>query len=225
MAITSYPDEPPPMLENFRKHWPIPITGINDAELLEKSPILRDFREKFDQPVFHGKYGDKYDYNHDAMRFAWKVFAITTYAGDADVIFWVDSDIHTHADVPNEFVNSILPYNCYTAAFHRSNMHPECGFVAYRKSDKCHTNVMRTWERLYETGAIFMFPQWHDCTAYSAVTHDTKTHNLTEVDCMHPMINSKFGKYIDHRKGNRKENGSTSADLVIPRGEEYWTGR
>jgi hypothetical protein len=225
-AITTFPDEPPEMVENFRKHWPIPLYTVNDEELLEKSEILREFHRRCLFPAMTGYVGGRYNYNYDAIRFAWKVFAITTFDEDVDVLFWVDADTHTHADVPMEFVESILPDDCYTAAFNRSNMYTECGFVAYRVSGNVHKLFTRAWETLYQSGDIFALPQWHDCAGYDALCASLSgTHNLSEHDCMHPIINSRFGAYIDHRKGGRKDGGSTSADLVVPREEEYWKGR
>jgi len=169
------------------------------------------------------------DYKMDAIRFCYKICAKTHLMLDCDYdyVFWVDADTYTHADVPMEFVESILPDDCYTAYFGRSNMHSECGFVAYRVNCPEHKMFMNAWESLYRTGALFALPQWHDCAGYDYLreTLGVPSRNLTEVDCMHPIINSEFGKYVDHKKGARKESGSVLSDLHVGREEEYWTRR
>ena len=39
----------------------------------------------------------------------------------------------------------------------------------------------------------------------------------------HPLINTEWGAYLDHLKGNRKDSGrSKSKDLVVNRTEGYW---
>jgi hypothetical protein len=40
----------------------------------------------------------------------------------------------------------------------------------------------------------------------------------------HPLINSVLGKWMDHMKGVRKEEGrSRTKDLMVNRTEGYWT--
>jgi len=39
----------------------------------------------------------------------------------------------------------------------------------------------------------------------------------------HPLINTAWGAYLDHLKGNRKNTGrSNHKDLIRPRNERYW---
>jgi hypothetical protein len=39
----------------------------------------------------------------------------------------------------------------------------------------------------------------------------------------HPLINSAWGAYLDHLKGDRKDIGrSKSKDLLVARKEKYW---
>jgi hypothetical protein len=42
----------------------------------------------------------------------------------------------------------------------------------------------------------------------------------------HPLINTVLGKWIDHMKGDRKNQGkSLTKDLMVNRKEEYWRTR
>ena len=41
---------------------------------------------------------------------------------------------------------------------------------------------------------------------------------------MHPFVNGPLGRYMDHLKGGRKDEGrSSDKDLVVARTEAYWT--
>jgi hypothetical protein len=42
----------------------------------------------------------------------------------------------------------------------------------------------------------------------------------------HPLINGPLGKWMDHMKGGRKEQGkSKTSDLMVNRTENYWAGK
>ena len=42
----------------------------------------------------------------------------------------------------------------------------------------------------------------------------------------HPLINTKLGKWIDHMKGVRKDEGSSRAkDIMVNRTEDYWRNK
>jgi hypothetical protein len=39
----------------------------------------------------------------------------------------------------------------------------------------------------------------------------------------HPLINTELGKYMDHMKGDRKNDGrSNPTDIMVNRTETYW---
>ena len=70
--------------------------------------------------------------------------------------------------------------------------------------------------------------EWHDSFVFDAVR---KRHSLRELNWTahlqmgegHPLINSEWGAYIDHLKGERKGLGrSRSSDLKVRRNESYW---
>jgi hypothetical protein len=78
-----------------------------------------------------------------------------------------------------------------------------------------------------ETG-IFRLVEWHDSFVFDAVRnnhklnqHDWSSHLITGEG--HPLINSEWGAYLDHLKGDRKTLGkSKTKDLKIQRSESYW---
>jgi hypothetical protein len=89
---------------------------------------------------------------------------------------------------------------------------------------------LREFQRMYDDAdnGIFTLSEWHDSFVFDAVR---KNHNLRELDWSghlitgegHPLINSEWGAYLDHLKGDRKDLGrSKSNDLKIKRTEAYW---
>lgn len=202
------------MQESWAAHWPIELTLIREGRLLELSRGLREFRARAGLPVFAGCINGEYHYRMDALRFAWKVFAILDGGVQADVLFWVDADTVTTKDVPMSFVEGLLPDDCYTACLRRSHMYTEGGFVAYRRTHKAHEPFMAAWRYLYDTGSLFLLPEWHDCYTYDQVrlameaADLVKTHNLTPpeaMDDLHPFDRSPLAEYMTHHKGPERK--------------------
>ena len=171
----------------------------------------------------------------DAVRFAHKVFALTHCALEieGDVLFWLDADTVTFADVPMALLDQVLPENVYTSFLGRPHTYPECGFVGYSLTHPHHREFMEFWRQLYLDDSLFELPEWHDSFVYDMVRKtfedklsDFKSYNIAENDTPsdHPFINSVLGGYMDHLKGDdRKQMGkSPEDDLMIKRDEEYW---
>jgi hypothetical protein len=78
-----------------------------------------------------------------------------------------------------------------------------------------------------ETG-IFKLREWHDSFVFDAVRNQMKLRELNWSYGLikgegHPLINSEWGKYLDHLKGERKLLGrSKLTDLKVKRIESYW---
>ena len=87
------------------------------------------------------------------------------------------------------------------------------------------------FQRMYdqaETG-IFQLEEWHDSFVFDAVRKKMpflKQFNWSEGIVKgegHPLINSEWGAYLDHLKGDRKDLGrSKDKDLKVKRTEDYW---
>jgi hypothetical protein len=146
-------------------------------------------------------------------------------------LFWLDADTLTFADVPRDFLESCLPDECFTSCLLREEMHSECGFVGYRLDHPASRNFFDAFEGWYTTGRLFALPEWHDSYVFDTVRRSFErngsiwTHNLsgTLTRAAHPFVNSELGRFMDHLKGPRKEQGvSRGSDLVIERSESYW---
>ena len=77
---------------------------------------------------------------------------------------------------------------------------------------------------------IFRLKEWHDSFVFDDVkgrtVSITKQLNWSEGLVQgegHPLINSEWGAFLDHLKGQRKQQGrSKNKDLKVVRNEDYW---
>tara|TARA_B100000315_G_scaffold231608_1_gene243068 strand:+ start:520 stop:1317 length:798 start_codon:yes stop_codon:yes gene_type:complete len=239
-------------LAAFDQHWPAEVTlyayhegkrpdfqssRITYLDLEASCPDLVAFkaRHRHDAKTQGTLEDGDYGYRMDAVRFAHKIFALTHcgLAIVADVLFWLDADTITFADVPLSVLDQVLPEGVYTSYLGRPHTYSECGFVGYALSHPHHREFMEFWRQLYLDDSLFELPEWHDSFVYDVIRKtfedklaDFKTHNIAANDppSDHPFINSVLGQYMDHLKGDsRKEAGkSFEDDLMQKRDEEYW---
>jgi hypothetical protein len=92
-------------------------------------------------------------------------------------------------------------------------------------------NFLQEFQRYYDDAenGIFTLDEWHDSYVFDAVKGRI---GMAELDWSaglikgegHPLINTAWGSYLDHLKGNRKNSGrSNDKDLIRPRRERYWS--
>jgi hypothetical protein len=91
-------------------------------------------------------------------------------------------------------------------------------------------DFLTQFQRYYDDAeqGIFTLAEWHDSFVFDAVRAH---HPLVELDWSshlitgegHPLINCDWGAYLDHLKGDRKDQGrSRRSDLKVKRTEAYW---
>ncbi len=180
-------------------------------------------------PLMTGKVGDKYNINYDGLmqRKAFiQAHAVSQFGGK---IFWIDADTITHSPVPEGFLDEMLPggkLNCFLGR--DGWYYTESGFLGFDGAHPGCDKFIRAYIGVFETGAIFTQPGWHDCYGFDLVRKQAPAewfHDLAaEVPrgCMHPFVNSRLGAVMDHRKGPRKNGRSGGSDLVVKRTEPYW---
>lgn len=193
---------------------------------------LRDFLETIERmPCLCGNFPGKYDINYDA-RMARKTFiqahAAKEYGGK---IFWLDADSITHATVPDDFLDTVLPDDKLCCFLSREGWYyTESGFIGFNTQHPDCGRFFHAYTQMFLSGLIFVQRRWHDCEAFDVVRHALNKpdafHNLCPgipKGTMHPFVNSVLGSYMDHKKGPRKRSRSTVKDLVTARQEDYWT--
>jgi hypothetical protein len=171
----------------------------------------------------------------DAVRFCYKIYSIklaSSYINHGWLI-WLDADTVTHSPVQQSDLEKLCPADSMISYLGRGeNYHSECGWVGYNLDYPKTQNFINDLVAMYDQDRIFDFPEWHDSYVWDVVRkqyqNNNKFYNLTHTlpkpgRAGHPFINSDLGKFMDHMKGNRKQQGrSKQQDLVVSRSEAYW---
>ena len=168
----------------------------------------------------------------DAVRFSNKVYAIFKCVSitDADVLFWMDADMVCHSPISVSEISSFCPENIDIGFLGREGKYTECGLYSLNLKSKSVKYFLTKFQEVYDNAedGIFKMDEWHDSFVFDQVK---KTMSIKEFNWSkglirgegHPLINSQWGAYLDHLKGNRKIVGkSTQKDLKVTRSEDYW---
>ena len=211
---------------------------------LEEVKELMDFKERWkdvpkangdvtDDPVRSKRKDAGKGFKWDAVRFAHKVYAIFDCARntDADVLFWMDADTVCHSPITKEQIEKFCPAEIDLGYLGREGKYSECGLYSMNLRSEQTRMFLMEFQRMYdkaETG-IFQLEEWHDSFVFDAVRKKMpflKQLNWSEGIVKgegHPLINSEWGAYLDHLKGDRKTIGrSKDKDLKVKRTESYW---
>lgn len=236
------------MLDSFIKNWPegIPLkiyTEEMKGLILPHHPKYTIHRLNIVEPELksfverHKNRPDQQnakELHQGAVRFSYKTFSIINACLDtsADYIIWLDADTFTHSKVTRDFLQSIVDKEKYLTYLGRENNYSECGFVIYNVRHPANESFMNKWKSLYTQDTLFNLAQWHDSFVFDCMRKEYEDKNLIEninlspwgKDYDHVFINSVLGEYIDHMKGDRKEEGqSKKSDLFKTKQAEYWS--
>jgi hypothetical protein len=170
----------------------------------------------------------------DAVRFAHKVYAIFDCArkSNADVLFWMDADTVCHSSITLPVIEKFCPLTQDIGFLGREGKYTECGLYSMNLRSPMTQSFLREFQRMYDDAenGIFTLAEWHDSFVFDAVRNKFKG-KLVENNWSqgiisgegHPLINSEWGSYLDHLKGDRKSLGrSKDKDLKVKRTEAYW---
>ncbi len=171
----------------------------------------------------------------DAIRFSHKIYSVCHAARntDADVLFWMDADMVCHTPIPHHFIDrQVAGYGL--GFLGREKKFTECGLYSMDLRDANTQEFLVEFQRAYDSGRLFTFNEWNDCWVFDEVRKEVRQRHpdwqwndwckgLIKGEG-HPLINSPWGAYLDHLKGNRKNTGkSLKTDLIVHRPEKYWT--
>ena len=177
---------------------------------------------------------DLYDYRYDAYKFAKKVFALRVSSGSwkpYKFLIWLDADCITHSKISKGKLLDICKKSGDLGFLGRSKRHSETGIVLYRLTSSGAKMIVKVMPFLYSSGLFRFFKEYTDSYLFDVMRKIIQklnssfvTVNWNEKDTLeHPMINSFWGNYLDHMKGNRKFRGSSDiSDLDFERNEPYW---
>ena len=183
------------------------------------------------------------EFKWDAIRFANKVYAVfDACEKSTDWCVWMDADTLVHTDWSYDDFSKLLPddqWITYVGRGADAQTWPECGFYGLNLKTKSCQKFLAEFERFYEDAdnGIFKLIEWHDSFVFGHILDRMKAKHPNFLDYSahlnvpgaktggggHPLINTELGRWIDHMKGTRKNEGkSRTKDLVIKRNEGYW---
>lgn len=168
----------------------------------------------------------------DAIRFAHKVYAIFHCAKttDADILLWMDADMICHSPITMETIQKLCPPEKDLCFLGRKGKFTECGLYAMNLRSEAVQVFLKRFQWMYDDAenGIFQQEEWHDSFIFDVVRKHTVLNELDWSSHLitgegHPLINSEWGAYLDHLKGERKTLGkSKPQDLKVKRTESYW---
>jgi hypothetical protein len=168
----------------------------------------------------------------DAVRFAHKVYSIFHCARSisTDWLLWMDADTVCHSAITVADLDHLCPPDRDLCFLGRNGKYTECGLYAMNLRSSGTLKFLKEFQRVYDDAenGIFTMKEWHDSYVFDVVRksmtlaqHDWSSHLISGEG--HPLINSDWGAYLDHLKGDRKDQGRSKAkDLTVKRTEAYW---
>lgn len=174
-------------------------------------------------------YKFSYNYRFDALRFSFKAFsyyrAISELSLATEFVGWIDSDVVCLRSFDLNDLSEVLPrrgeIGSYLGrtAFPKPLPYSECGFVVFNYADEAARLFIAEFVAMYDSGEIFLNPEWHDCIAFDILRrrYELLGYNFRNLSAEfqseeHPFIKSKLGAFFDHLKGPaRKLAGSSVA--------------
>ena len=215
-----------PKLVAFKERWKDDpkANGIPPEEIKRRRP--RDWNKAF---------------KWDAVRFANKTYAVfDACERSKGWVVWMDADSYIHSRWDYEDFIALLPNNAYITYVGRgkgSQTWPECGFYGMNLNHPVCHSFLEDFEQMYEDAenGIFTLEEWHDSYVFGEILKkykDFPSHDYSADMYMreaktggggHPLINGPLGKWMDHMKGGRKDQGkSKRSDIMVSRTEDYW---
>jgi hypothetical protein len=226
--------------------------NLHVRDLVESSPALVRFKQQWQHvPKATGDVstdpsrGRRKDsgkgFKWDAVRFAHKVYSIFACAQqcNSDWLLWMDADMVCHSPIHMSDLDRMCPPHMDLCYLGRRNKYSECGLYAMNLKSPALATFLVEFQRMYDDAdnGIFLLPEWHDSFVFDAVKNrmpltcwdwssdlgDLRPHATTSPGEGHPLINSEWGRWLDHLKGDRKQLGrSKPSDIKVARGEHYW---
>ena len=168
----------------------------------------------------------------DAIRFAHKVYSVFHCAKhcNADILFWMDADTVCHSHITLTDIDSMCPADMDLCYLGRAGKYSECGLYSINLRSSKSREFLSKFQWAYDSAelGIFTLDEWHDSFVFDVIRKQVGLNELNWSKGLvkgegHPLINCRWGSWLDHLKGNRKTYGhSLAKDLLVNRSEHYW---
>jgi len=142
----------------------------------------------------------------------------------------MDADMVCHSTVKLEDIDRLIDGSSDLYYLGRKGKFSECGLYAMNLRSGKTQDFLQLFQQYYDDAenGIFTLAEWHDSFVFDAVrkqlplTQKNWSEGIVKGEG-HPLINSDWGAYLDHLKGQRKHLGkSKDKDLLVKRNEDYW---
>ena len=204
---------------------------VIDSSKVKHKIVVKEFHDNIPEyQQFCQKYKEKRpltdDFRFNVFRFAHKVYAIASALKNIKTkyLIWLDSDIKTHTKIPVDFLHSLVDDTCYLSYLGREDIsmkhlnYSECGFLIFNTEHFIHSQFWKDMMEMYDGGELFNEREWHDSYIFDAVrknleiSANIKNINISDLGLVdiksedHVFVASVLGKFMDHKKGDRKQN-------------------
>ncbi len=207
-----------------RKFWPAGTEWwyytegyeLPEQEDEAERPIVRhDVDDIPGLAAWKGKHKDRpfTDWRWDVVRWSNKVFtpihALYDYTG---IGVWMGADCITYRQVPEGMIEAAVKDD-YCAFYQRDHLPPECDFWVMNCAHPQHKAFLDFMRVFYFMDTVLTLPRNDDCVVWGEALRKFTAEGRITVNNLsgkysghpHPQAASEFGKYIDHRKGERKK--------------------
>lgn len=237
-------------LRTYLAHWKTPLRiyyeggmvpaylqGVSNSSQVELVPLSSvadwvEFESKLSFPIMRGRIDEEaYTVNFDATHVRKTMMHVHAFKPGRKH-FWLDADSITHTDVPPAFLDEVLPDNKLGVFLGREGCnipYTESGFLGFNGLHPQCNEMLQLMRHVALQGLNFTMPFWHDCAIFDTCRKHYPREFFNDIGWgtgirhSHVFVNSVLGKYMDHKKGNRKALGhSLASDLEKPRDEAYW---
>ena len=236
VTLHLYPEKCNPRISN---HGRVTLTDLDSVKELTEfkstwKTVPKANGDVSDDPIRSKRKDAGKGFKWDAVRFAHKVYAIVDCARitDADVLIWMDADTICHSPITFDQLKKFCPETVDLGYLGREGKYTECGLYSMNLRSPTVQNFLHEFRRMYDDAdnGIFTLAEWHDSFVFDAVRvkfgNQLREYNWSAGIVSgegHPLINSQWGAYLDHLKGDRKTIGrSKLSDLKVKRTEAYW---
>jgi len=215
-----------------------------DATKVNHKILVKEFHKSVPEyRKFCEKYKEKNpltdDFRFNVFRFAHKVYAIACALKEVETqyLIWLDSDIKTYKKIPINFLHTLVNDSCYLSYLGREHVsmkhlnYSECGFLIFNTKHFIHSKFWDDMMEMYDGGKLFHEKEWHDSYIFDVVRKNLETNaNIKNINISsmglanvssegHVFVASVLGKFMDHKKGNRKQS-KWSNELLLRIKEE-----
>jgi len=239
-----YPENCNPMIKDHHRTILTDLNSVHELNIFKQKwgDIPKANGDVSADPIRSKRKDSGKGFKWNAIRFSHKVYSIFDCAKkiDADILIWMDADTICHSPISYQEISNLIPESADLCFLGRKGKYSECGLYSLNLKSDMTKNFLREFQRFYDQAeiGIFTLEEWHDSFVFDVIRkrfpylkqHDWAAHlddlrpgKFNSVGEGHPLINSKWGAYLDHLKGSRKNLGrSKKEDLKVKRTEAYW---